>query len=127
MQILIQSFLGIAERLSSSIHIRYSAMRTNSMVDSRNPLRGKEVEAMVQNRENRKRKSSQVIIRQPHTYLEPYIRSMYEGVEDIRIIVDRRFHERRQVVAPVVTDRRESTTDRRLSSPMLDILIHMEA
>ncbi len=70
---------------------------------------------------------SLVIIRQPYTYLEPYVRSMFEEAEDIRIIVDRRFHERRQVGAPSAPNRRKNTSDRRFSAPMLDILIDVEA
>jgi len=71
------------------------------------------------------RKVSLVIVRQSYTYLEPFVRSMFEDAEDVRIIVDRRFHERRRVTAARVPNRRTSS-ERRVSSPMLDIVIAVE-
>ena len=52
--------------------------------------------AKAQGGDNAKKKSL-VIVRQSYTYLETFVRSMFEGADDIRIIIDRRFHERRQV------------------------------
>ena len=121
MDILIQSFLGIADRLNSSIHIRYWERKGRPMASTGN---GKEIEGAAQETGNGK-KTSYVIIRQPYSYLEPVVHSMFEGAEDMRVIVDRRFHERRQAVAQSVPNRRNSRTDRRMSSPMLDILINV--
>jgi hypothetical protein len=124
MQVLINSFLGIAKRVNSSINIRYSERRRHTMRTPGNGKDGKELKTAMQQGENIKRIST-VVIRQSYTYLEPFVRSTFEGAEDIRIIVDRRFHERRQVTAPWVPNRRTSG-ERRLSAPMLDIIIAME-
>lgn len=73
-------------------------------------------------------KKSYVIIHNAYTYLEPVIRSMFAEAEDVQIVVDRRFRDRRQGSAGhVTTDKRRLVSDRRLSSPMLDILINVEA
>lgn len=121
MEILIQSFLGIAERLHSPIHIRYWERKGEPTRYCRN---GKEVELAAQKGRNG-RKTSHVIIRQPYMFLEPVVRSIFEGAEDVRVISDRRFRERRQAPAPGVVNRRNPARDRRVSAPMLDILINI--
>jgi hypothetical protein len=122
MHILIQSFLGIAERLNSSIHIRYSARRIQSMDNGGN---GKEMK--IEAHKGQTGSKSLVIIRPPYTYLEPVVRSMFDGAEDIGIIVDRRFHERRKAGLPGEPNRRRPTSERRASTPMLDIVIDVDA
>lgn len=72
------------------------------------------------------KKPSMVIIRQPYTYLEPHVRSLFEGAEDVQILADRRLHERRKVPTPWIQDRRNSSIDRRVSAPMLDIQINLD-
>ena len=67
--------------------------------------------------------TSYVILRKPYTYLEPVVRAMFAEAEDVVILVDRRWHERRQGPANGGTEDRRSAGDRRLSTPMLDILI----
>ena len=95
METLIQSFLGIAARLNSPIHIRYWERQGEPTRSSRN---GKEGELAAQTGSNG-RKTSHVIIRQPYLFLEPVVRSFFEGAEDVRVISDRRFRERRQAPA----------------------------
>ena len=122
MEILIQSFLGIAKRLNSSIHIRYWERKGKSMHYSAN-----EKEAELAARwEGNGRKTSHVIIRQPYAFLEPIVRSIFEGAEDVRVIGDRRFRERRQAAVPAVVNQRNPARDRRVSAPMLDILINVD-
>ena len=72
-------------------------------------------------------KISLVIVRQSYTYLEPFVRSMFEGADDIRIIVDRRFHERRKVSIPGLPNRRRTLSERRFPAPMLDIMIAVDS
>ena len=93
MDILIQSFLGFAERLNSSIHIRYWERKGQPTQRSGNG-NGKE-DALPVDKGRNGRKASYVIIRQPYTYLEPVVRSVFEGAEDVRVVTDRRHHERR--------------------------------
>lgn len=126
MHILIQSFLRMAEQLNSSIHIRYSAKRKRPMGNGGNQSNGKEADTTMKRVANEK-KPSMVIIRQPYTYLEPYVRPLFEGAEDVQIIMDRRLYERRQVPTPWIQDRRNSSIDRRVSAPMLDIQINLDA
>jgi hypothetical protein len=71
------------------------------------------------------RTTSYVIIHQPYTYLESVVRSMFSEAEDVKVIVDRRCHERRQEPAPLGIDNRRKRRDRRQAAPMLDILIHV--
>lgn len=122
MDILIQSFLGIAERLNSSIHIRYLARKGQPMDPTGN---GEGAESAAQGAGNGK-KTSYVIIRQAYSYLEPVVHSMFEGSEDIKVVVDRRFSERRQAALQGVPNRRNIRRDRRACSPMLDILINVD-
>jgi hypothetical protein len=43
------------------------------------------------------------------------------------VIVDRRWHERRQTLEPAPSSNRRIVRDRRVAAPMLDILINVEA
>jgi len=52
-----------------------------------------------------------VIIRRPYAYLEKELRSTFEGQEDVKVIVDRRYPERRTKIQPVEIERRRA--DRR--------------
>lgn len=72
------------------------------------------------------RKASHVIIHKPYSYLEPVIRSMFEEAEDVMLLVDRRFHERRRGPAPPELANRRRQRDRRQALPMLDILINVD-
>ena len=120
MEILIQSFLGAAKRLNSSIHVRYweGAQQPASY-----PGIGKE--DVLAEQEEDSRDASYVVIQRPYSYLEPIVRSMFEGAKDILIFVDRRLHERRRAPVEGTANRRNPARDRRASTPMLDILINV--
>jgi len=124
MEILIQSVLKNAKQFGSSLHIRYSERKGQPVENSGSSGNGKEVELADESGEIRK--TSYVIIHKPYMYLEPVVRSMFEEAEDVKVIVDRRFHERRSgPVSLRVTNRRQQQ-DRRLAVPMLDILINVD-
>jgi hypothetical protein len=48
---------------------------------------------------------------------------MFEGAEDVKIILDRRLSERRQESVPFEVTNRRTQHERRQTMPMLDILI----
>ena len=52
-----------------------------------------------------------IIIRQPFAHLEERFRRVFEGQEDVKVIVDRRYRERRRGAHPVAPERRQA--DRR--------------
>jgi hypothetical protein len=122
MEILIQSVLQKVVRLGSSVHIRYSERNAHPPATSGD---GKKV-GMGKEREGDERMTSYVILRKPYTYLEPVVRAMFAEAEDVEIMVDRRWHERRQGRANGGTEDRRNASNRRLSTPMLDILINVE-
>jgi hypothetical protein len=126
MEIVIQSFLEKAQRLGSPIHIRYWQKPTQPPGKPMIGENGKEA-ALSPQTEFPARKTSFVIIHKSYTYLEPVVRSMFEGAEDVQIVVDRRWRERRQAVVSGVENRRNPTSDRRRSAPILDILINVES
>jgi len=47
-----------------------------------------------------------VIIRRPYVFLEKELRSAFKGQEDVKVIVDRRYAERRAGIQPVRLERR---------------------
>ncbi len=124
MEILIQSVLQSAKRLGTSLHIRYAERKGQSVENMENSGNGKEVELAGESGEIRK--TSYVIIHKPYMYLEPVVRSMFEEAEDVKVIVDRRFHERRSGPVSLRIKNRRQLQDRRLAVPMLDILINAD-
>ena len=52
-----------------------------------------------------------IIIRRPFAHLEERFRRVFEGQEDVKVIVDRRYRERRRGAQPVAPERRQA--DRR--------------
>ena len=125
MEILIQSVLQNLKRWGSSVHIRYLERKGQPVEKSRNGKNGKDLELMGKSLEMRK--PSYVIIHKPYSYLEPVVRSMFEEAEDVRVLVDRRFHERRQVSVFLGVKDLRKHLDRRRSTPMLDILISVDS
>ncbi len=125
MDVLIQSLSEIADRTESLIHVRYLEREGDPVDHSGN---GKStLEASKPDAGNGK-KNSIVVVRQPYAFLKLAITTMFEGAEDVRVIVDRRFCERRREAVPEVAQQeRRNRTDRRSSSPMLDILINANA
>ena len=125
MDILIQSLSEIADRMESLIHVRYLERKGDRVDHSGNGESA--LEASKPDAGNGKKKSI-VVVRQPYAFLESVIATMFEGAEDVRVIVDRRFRERRREPVPgVVKQECRNRTDRRSSSPMLDILINVNA
>jgi hypothetical protein len=86
---------------------------------------GKEIELAGEPRDIRK--TSYVIIHKHYMYLEAVVRSMFEEAEDVKVIVDRRFHERRSGPASLRITNRRQQQDRRQAAPMLDILINVDS
>jgi hypothetical protein len=125
MEILIQSVLQNAKRWGSSVHIRYLERKGQPVEKSRNGKNGKDLELTGKSREMRN--PSYVIIHKSYSYLDPVVRSMFEEAEDVRVLVDRRFHERRQVSVFLGVKDLRKHRDRRRSTPMLDILISVDS
>ncbi len=124
MEIIIQSVLQRAKRIGSSLHIRYSERKGQPVENSGISGNGKEIELAAES--GYIRKTSYVIIHKPYMYLEPVVRSMFEEAEDVKVIVDRRFHERRSGPASFRITNRRQQQDRRQAAPMLDILINVD-
>ena len=125
MDILIQSLSEIADRTESLVHVRYLEGEGDPMDHSGNGESA--LEASKPDAGNGKKKSI-IIVRQPYAFLESVIAAMFEGAKDVRVIVDRRACERRREPVPgVAQQERRNRTDRRSSSPMLDILINVNA
>ena len=121
MEIFIGSFLGFAEPLNSAIHIRYSERKLSSPEYS-----GSEEEAnLAASKVEKGSKTSCMIIHKPYEYLEPAIHSLFGAAEDVRIIVDRRFKERREACMAQTGEDRRVRSARRRTVPMLDILINV--
>jgi hypothetical protein len=125
MDILIQPLLQNAKRFGTSVHVRYGERKGQPVEISGNGGNGQEVEFAGKPAELGK--TSYVIIHKPYTYLEPVVRSMFEEAEDVKVIVDRRFHERRRVTASSRISNRRKRRDRRQAIPMVDILINVDS
>jgi CTP-dependent riboflavin kinase len=54
-----------------------------------------------------------IIIKQPHAYLQETLRTAFEGQQNVQVIVDRRYGERRTTRGSVAVERRQA--DRRRS------------
>ncbi len=63
-----------------------------------------------------------IIIRQPYAYLESELRAVFEGQEDVQVIVDRRTRERRTMQQPVEQERRRAKV-RRPKEGILEVVI----
>ncbi len=116
MEILIQSVLQEARRLRLKLHLRYlhaeqTAGPAAGALGRRMHLQPGSPSAM-----------SYVIISRSYQYLEPVVRQLFRQAPDVQVLVDRRWHTRRMVHRAAAAERR-SRADRRVSAPMLDILI----
>jgi hypothetical protein len=63
-----------------------------------------------------------IIIRRPYSHLEKELRSAFEGQEDVKIIVDRRYSERRGSVKPYEIEHRRADR-RRPKEEIAEVLI----
>jgi hypothetical protein len=123
MDILIQSLLDKVREFNTSLHIRYySQMHASAESKVTEEQRVQSLSA-----EGSKPMTSYVIIRREYSYLEPLIRSMFEDAPDVKVFIDRRSEDRREPPTPLTDGERRSSTDRRASTPMLDILINVES
>ena len=122
MEILVQSLLEKTSELHPWFHIRYWEKGKQSAESSRNE---EDVVGSIQQGGDG-RGVSYVIIRRSHGYLEPVVHRMLGGAEDVRVLVDRRWQERRQSVADDYPESRPRVPDRRTSAPMLDVLINVD-
>jgi hypothetical protein len=120
MDTLVQCFLEKARGLNSAIHIRYweNKERPIASSDGTKDIPG------IRRQGGTDRMGSYVIIHKSYRHLEPVVREIFQGAEDVRVVVDRRWHERRRFDHQVPESRR-SVPDRRASTPMLDILINV--
>lgn len=122
MEILIHSLLDNVRKFNTSLHIRYYA-------DAHPP--GEGAGSDPQRRESRSPEgttvmTSYVIIRREFSYLEPIIRSVFNEATDVNVLIDRRVEDRRDDAPPEIGDRRRPS-NRRASTPMLDIIINVES
>lgn len=69
--------------------------------------------------------TSLVIIQKEYSYLEPLVRSIFEGAEDVTILIDRRGGENRTASTFSPESETRVLSERRSSALMLDILINV--
>jgi hypothetical protein len=72
--------------------------------------------------EKKENRAMSIIIRQPYAFLEKELRSVFKGQEDVTVIVDRRYAERRTKVEPVPLERRRADR-RRSKEQLLEVLV----
>ena len=63
-----------------------------------------------------------IIIKRPYNHLEDELRKAFEGQEEVKIIVDRRYDERRVNQQPVSEDRRRADR-RKKKEPLVEAVI----
>lgn len=71
--------------------------------------------------------NSYVIIRREYSYLEPLVRSVFADADDVTVLIDRRAKDRQMIPSLSEDMAIRNGGDRRLSAPMLDILINVQA
>ncbi|MBI4609309.1 MAG: hypothetical protein HY726_09880 [Candidatus Rokubacteria bacterium] len=64
-----------------------------------------------------------VIIRRAHAYLEEVLRRAFEGQQDVGIVVDRRYGDRRAYKHPVGVERRRADRRRWPKEELLQVVI----
>ncbi len=121
MEILIQSALERKKSSDHSLHVRYWEWKREPPGESQTG----EIHHEDGNGSTHSKITSYVIIHREYGYLEPIVRAMFSGAEDVKIVVDRRRSERSEMAGDPWTDNPRTLFDRRRSSPMLDIVIKM--
>jgi hypothetical protein len=123
LNILVQSLVRKATPLAGSIFIRYWEKKHNSLT---NPDNSKELQLASQNGPSGK-KISYIVVRREYAYLEPVVRDTFKDAADIQILIDRRSKERRTSSGTNggSFENRRKAADRRVSTPMLDVLINL--
>ena len=124
MEIVPDSFLEFAGSRISHIHVSYLGKEGGSVNDAGD---AGEAQPITDERHGNHERASLVVIRQPYSFLASAIRSMFEGDEDVQVIIDRRKADRRRKSVPVVIERRIEKIDRRKSFPILDVVMDLDA
>lgn len=119
MEILIQSVLQ-AQRLRLSMHLRF--IHNQAMPES--AASPAEPAGPHPSRQGASGSMSYVIIHRPYQYLELMVRQLFQHALDVQVFVDRRWLDRREVHHPPAGgDDRRAGRDRRVATPMIDVLI----
>ena len=63
-----------------------------------------------------------IVIWRPYAHLEKELRSAFKGVEDVKVILDRRYEERRKSKEPVTVECRQADR-RRSKAELIEIVI----
>jgi hypothetical protein len=124
MEIVPDSFLSCAGSTNSRLQVRYLGKEGDRGDLGEN---GGAAHLTPDEPEGNHRRASLVVIRKPYSALAPAICSLFEGDEDVRVIVDRRKADRRRQSVPVAIERRIGKGDRRGSFPILDVVIDLDA
>jgi len=124
MEIVPDSFLEFASSRISHIHVSYLGKEGAS---GDNAGDAGEAQPSADERHGNHKRMSLVVIRQPYSFLASAVRSMFEGDEDVQVIIDRRKEDRRRESLPVVIERRIERIDRRNSFPILDVVMDLDA
>jgi hypothetical protein len=124
MEIVPDSFLDFASPKSTRIQVRYFGKEGQRVNDGEN---SRETQLTPDEQGRNHKRASLVVIRQPYSFLASAVRSMFEGDDDVQVIIDRRKEDRRRRSVPVVIDRRAETRDRRGSFPILDVVMDLDA
>jgi len=66
--------------------------------------------------------TTSIVIRRPYTHLEKELRSAFKWIEDVKVILDRRYGERRKSQQPVRLERR-AADQRRQKEDLVDVVI----
>jgi len=109
--------------MNSAPPLCYPGKKGNSVDEA---LDGKKGQPATNKRRQNKKRISIIVLRQSYSHLAPIIHSIFEGAEDVRIVLDRRQHDRRRQSITMTVERRRETGDRRKSSPILDIVIDID-
>lgn len=116
--------MGCLRSTAHNIRIRYLEKGEGAAHGERN---GGKAHLAPDRQHPHRGRTSIIVIRQRYAFLAPAIRSLFEGEEDVEILVDRRQRDRHASAAIVVGDNRFRTADRRRSHPILDVIIDLGA
>ena len=77
---------------------------------------------MITNSSEKRCGTTSIVIRRPYAHLEKDLRSAFKWIEDVKVILDRRFDERRKTQQPVTQERR-AADQRRQKEDLVDVVI----
>jgi predicted GIY-YIG superfamily endonuclease len=64
-----------------------------------------------------------IVIRRPYAHLENELRNTFKGRDDVKVIVDRRFRERRKKEKPVAGEQRKSDRRRQKKEELVEVIL----